>query len=436
MDPSKGFNKSKMNINYTHEIQNKKEDKKEDKKPRKREHSPDPEVTPKTRKMIDDEIFKFFFNGEDGFEQEPERELRESRKKNDCPNPKCNHKDYHIDGTKITTPEIPINDINDLITIGKTYHCKKNLKYHGISLRLLCNLVEPLTELNNMVGMQTVKESIVNQIIFFLQGFNKKDACGKCNECAFGVKCVKGNEDMLHTIITGSPGCGKTEIGKILGKIYKAMGILENGKLRVVSRSDLIGKYLGATAIKTQEVINSCKGGVMFIDEAYALGNAEGRDSFSKECLDTLNQNLSEKRDFLCIIAGYKNELEKCFFSMNPGLRRRFTFRYDIAKYTSDELLDIFKLKLKNDGWSLENENKELHDLFKSKSGYMPNYGGDIETLFLNCKIVHGRRVLLLEKTIKKILTVADIKEGFDKFINNRKNKNAIDLEYTDTNLY
>src|SRR4029078_8344221 len=127
-------------------------------------------------------------------------------------------------------------------------------------------------------------------------------------------------------------------------KVYKEMGVLSKGHFTLVTRSDLIAKYLGQTAIKTQEVINNCEGGVMFIDEAYALGHSEGRDSFSKECLDTLNQNLSEKRDFLCIIAGYKDALEKCFFSMNDGLARRFNFRYDIESYTPEELMEIFLL--------------------------------------------------------------------------------------------
>merc|ERR1711991_1200935 len=109
------------------------------------------------------------------------------------------------------------------------------------------------------------------------------------------------NDDMLHTVITGPPGVGKTELGRILGHIYKGMGVLKKGHLKIVKRSDLIGKYLGHTAAKTQDVIDECSGGVMFIDEAYSLCNKEGRDSFSKECIDTLNQNLTERRDFLCI---------------------------------------------------------------------------------------------------------------------------------------
>ena len=126
---------------------------------------------------------------------------------------------------------------------------------------------------------------------------------------------------------------------------------------RIVKRADLIGKYLGHTAAKTQEVIDSCKGGVLFIDEAYSLGNAEGRDSFSKECIDTLNQNLSEnKNNLLCIIAGYKESLEKCFFSYNEGLNRRFSFRYNIEPYSAEQLRDIFLCKLREIKWDIKSE--------------------------------------------------------------------------------
>jgi hypothetical protein len=160
----------------------------------------------------------------------------------------------------------------------------------------------------------------------------------------------------------------------------------------------------------------------MFIDEAYSLGHSEGRDSFSKECLDTLNQNLSERRDFLCIIAGYKDDLEKCFFKMNEGLRRRFTFRYDIEGYNAKELLDIFLLKLKNEGWTVDmDEMEKLEKLFTDNKNNFPNYGGDIETLFLNCKIVHSRRVLFDDK--KKRLSLEDIKKGIEYFLKHRKSK-------------
>jgi hypothetical protein len=408
------------------------------------------ENKPRDQIMFNDDLFRRIIFGDDT----PNMTKDENKnKKILCNSPICNHKDFSEDSTPVISPQINVSTIDDLIIIGKTYHCKKNKDYNGVSLRILCDLVGPLSELRDMVGMKTVKENIINQIIFFLQGFNKKNACGKCNECAFQLPCLRGQDDMLHTVITGSPGCGKTELGKIMGKVYKALGILENGNFKIVSRSDLVGKYLGHTAAKTQSVIDSCKGGVMFIDEAYSLGsgNDNNKDSFSKECLDTLNQNLSERRDFLCIIAGYKEELEKCFFSMNPGLKRRFTFRYDIDKYTPEELLEIFLLKLKKEGWDVEShyldndtfelrqlkekQEKELVLLFKQNYTQMPHFGGDVETLFLNCKIIHGKRVLFLDQNLRKILTINDVKKGFDQYISHRKYKDSLN-DYDDTSFY
>ena len=159
-------------------------------------------------------------------------------------------------------------------------------------------------------------------------------------------------------------------------------------------------------------------GGVIFIDEAYSLGHKEGRDSFSKEALDTLNKNLSDRRDILCIIAGYENELEDCFFSMNKGLDRRFTFRYNAAPYSHDELAEIFKLKVRLENWTLEeNSEDNLLALFRQNQNCFPYSGGDVETLFLQCKIAHGRNIHSREKC----LTIKDIVRGFELFKKNRK---------------
>ena len=397
----------------------------------------------------DDELLKLIINNNGNI-----NDLLNVNKEDDnqikCSNPLCDHKDYtkeeleQLKNKKQPEPNT-IKNIDDLIELGKKYHCKKNKIYYGLNLRLLCNLVEPLTKLKNLIGMKTVKENMIDQIIFFLQGFNKKDKCNECIDCLCDLPCTKNlNDDMLHTMITGPPGVGKTELGKILGQVYKAMGILSNGEVHIATRSDLIGKFLGHTAAKTQEFINKCKGGVMFIDEAYSLGHSEGRDSFSKECLDTINQNLSERRDFLCIIAGYADALEKCFFSYNEGLKRRFSFRYDIQPYTYSELMDIFLFKIRHEDWQTEfdiNNNDiveiiqkkeslrlKVKEFFKKNHKSFPHYGGDIESLILNCKIVHGKRVLFLDKNHKKVFTIEDIENGFYMFISHRKYKDRNEI--------
>jgi SpoVK/Ycf46/Vps4 family AAA+-type ATPase len=277
----------------------------------------------------------------------------------------------------------------------------------------LFNCITPLKELNELVGMKSVKKNIVEQIMYFLQGLHKKEQCNKCDECLSMNTCVVNTSDMLHTVIIGDPGVGKTELSKILGKIYKEMGLLSKGHFVMARRSDLIGEYLGQTAIKTQKKIDEANGGVLFIDEAYSLSHKEGRDSFSKECIDTLNQNLTERRDFLCIIAGYKDKLEECFFKMNDGLRRRFTFRYDIEPYSWSELKDIFKLKVKKDGWSFMDHIDDLLNLFfKNKYGYFKNHAGDMENLLMYSKKSHSRRIFM-KKEFRKKLSMLDINDAF-----------------------
>lgn len=152
-----------------------------------------------------------------------------------------------------------IETIDDLIEIGKMYKPGERKKYN-INLVALNKLVEPLTDLKRMIGMPKLKKAILDQVIYFLQDFEEK------------------NTHMMHTIIEGPPGSGKTEVAKILAKIYARLGFLKKDKVTSVRRSDLIGQYLGQTAIKTQKAIDSAKGGVLLIDEAYSLGNPEGRD--------------------------------------------------------------------------------------------------------------------------------------------------------------
>jgi len=402
-----------------------------------------PQVPPKKNESSDsdsnsndDQKFIFFLlknpllNSNEHPKEPPKPPIGATKRVTTCRNPLCNHKTKEEDPTEVIIPTIKsINNITDIIELGKSYHCKKNTEFAGMSLRLMCNLIPPLTELKNMVGMENVKESMVDQILFFLQGHHADIKCGKCMNCSLNKQCANRNTEMLHTVITGPPGVGKTEVGKILGKVYNELEVLSTGTFKLVSRSDLIAGYLGQTAIKTQKVIDECKGGVLFIDEAYSLGSSELKDSFSKECIDTLNKNLSERRDFLCIIAGYKDELEKCFFKYNDGLKRRFTFRYDVKSYTYENLLKIFELKVNMNDWKLHYANdeslrKNVLELFKKNANNFPNFGGDMETLLLKCKICHCKRCTFKNDEGRRTLSYEDIENGLNLFLSHRKSKN------------
>jgi SpoVK/Ycf46/Vps4 family AAA+-type ATPase len=252
-----------------------------------------------------------------------------------------------------------------------------------------------------IIYKRKVKIDILEHILFYMQKLDDQ------------------NNDMLHTVIEGPPGVGKTELGKILGKIYLAMGILKNDTFKKVSRSDMVAKYLGQTAIKTDELIQECLGGVMFIDEVYSLGNRGLGDSFSKEAIDTLNQKLSDlKNQFVCIVAGYQREVNECFFAYNQGLHSRFPIRFTIDPYSPRELYKIFEKIVKTNGWNLDESIKI--DFFKKNYDDFKYYGRDMEQLFTKCKRSHSKRLFEELEAKKKFINNKDLEEGFCNLILNR----------------
>ena len=343
------------------------------------------------------------------------------RKKYFCLNNKCDHKKFSAkwyDSNKVDIKEI--NTLNDLIKLSSYYHCRMRRFYNGIDLKLVLNLKDSLIELNEMIGLTNIKNDVLNMIIYLL------------TKCSNDKRYCK---DMLHVAVTGVPGSGKTTFVEILAKIYGKLNVLNhrkymntydtenNGSYHIVKvkRSDLIGKYLGHTAVQTQKKIDEAYGGILLIDEAYSLGNPEGRDSFSKECLDTLNQALTEdKGNFICIIAGYKDALESSFFSYNAGLKRRFPFRFDIDKYTYSELSKILLKKLNDqEKWFIELffKEEELNILIKEHYEKFECQGGDMETIYLNIKISHNKRVFLLPLEEKHKLFITDVKLAINNFL-------------------
>ena len=268
----------------------------------------------------------------------------------------------------------------------------------------LYKLIPSCKELDNIIGMDKVKESVFKQISYFLHGLNNSN-------------------EINHVVITGDPGVGKTTLAKIIAKIYLAMGFLENDKFIEAKRSNLIGEYCGHTAVKTQKVIDSAEGGVLFIDEVYSLGNREKKDVFTKECIDTINQNLTEKGDkFLCIIAGYKEEVQSCFFDYNKGLERRFPVRFNLESYNEEELMSILLKFMNDDGWTFDSKlNKQLLNLIKKNKDLLRFQAGDLRTIFQLTKENYSMRLLtesLEDGAGNKEISIQDLESGFNKFKN------------------
>lgn len=300
--------------------------------------------------------------------------------------------------------DVSMQSLDDMINILNTHEYEADTEYN-IDLRSLHNIKSELVELNAMVGLRALKQSILEQLIYFMQGLH------------LGVN----SSEFKHIVIYGSPGTGKTEIAKIVGRMYSKLGVLKKNVFKKVTRHDMIAGYLGQTAIKTRKIVDDCLGGVLFIDEAYSLGSD---DSFSKECLDTLCDALSEHKDeLMVIIAGYEDELNDTFFKVNAGLKSRFIWKFNMGEYTPNELMQIFQKKVAEQNWCFYKESEITERWFSDKKTNFKNYGRDMEMLLLYTKIAHGKRIYGKSADIRKKITLEDLNSGYDVFTKNKKEK-------------
>ncbi len=283
-----------------------------------------------------------------------------------------------------------VETLADLIELGKS-----KADYANINMKGLRRIREYLEELNNLVGLRALKDTVLQQVLYYLQGLHED------------------SNDYMHTCIYGGPGTGKTTVAEILGCIFSNLGVLSGrNKFVTAQREDMIGQYLGHTAVKTSVVLEACRGGVLFLDEIYSFGSKDGRDSFAKECVDTINLFLSEnKDDFMLIVGGYEKEVEECFFKQNAGLRRRFMWYHRIDPYTESDLVDIFHLKVKEAGWTVhEGVGRDwLVRLVKDNKDQFRDQGGSIENFLTLLKVTHSKRIFGRPVEERKVLSKEDI---------------------------
>jgi SpoVK/Ycf46/Vps4 family AAA+-type ATPase len=222
-----------------------------------------------------------------------------------------------------------------------------------------------LSELNELIGMSNIKTEI-DELVRLIKYYNEigKDVLNKFS---------------LHTILTGNPGTGKTTVARILGKIFKALGILERGHLVEVDRENLVAGYIGQTAIKTAEKIDEAMGGVLFIDEAYALSEGKGtQHDFGGEAISTILKRMEDNRgNFLVFAAGYTDNMNE-FLTSNPGLNSRFDKKLHFEDYGADEMLQIAIHQLKKEDLIATQEAQDylknyFDDLYKNRDKFFGN---------------------------------------------------------------
>lgn len=274
-------------------------------------------------------------------------------------------------------------------------------------------------EFDNLVGLHNLKQSL-RDFISYLEFVKERKAKG-----------IETNENIsANCIFLGNPGTGKTTVARILGRFFKAIGLLKNGHVVEVDRASLIGEYIGETAQKTEKVINQALGGILFIDEAYSLKRDKNSNDFGQEAIDIILKRMEDYKDkFFVIAAGYPELMEK-FINSNPGLKSRFTHHFYFDDYNSSELAEIFKIFSEKEKYSF-NEDAEkfliekLDSLIDNTDGSFGN-ARFVRNLFSETKIELSKRYYLLEDEEKDFyslntILISDIQSAWLN-INNRNN--------------
>jgi SpoVK/Ycf46/Vps4 family AAA+-type ATPase len=299
-----------------------------------------------------------------------------------------------------------IHTISDIIQLAIDNPLTNNVHYENVNMKSLHAILPFLNQINDMIGLASIKRDLTSQIIYYLQ------------------PSVRAGGEYKHTIIAGPPGTGKTELAKLIGNIFSHLGVFGDGnvKFKKATRSDLVAGYLGQTAIKTNEVVKSSLNGVLFIDEAYSLGgNGDKKDAYSKECIDTLCESLSVYKDnLMVVIAGYESELDSCFFSYNQGLKSRFAWKYTIDGYSAEELYCIFISKLTMFR-PFDHKKETMVQWFSQRMDGFSSFGRDIDMLISKIKIVYSSRMFCCSEKDSPI-TLDDVKIGYEMISKSKPN--------------
>ena len=250
-----------------------------------------------------------------------------------------------------------------------------------------------MAELDSYIGLGAVKEEVHN-LINMVQVYKLRREHD-----------LPTTDMSLHMVFTGNPGTGKTMMARMMARIYRSLGILSKGQLVEVDRSGLVAGYVGQTALKTQKVIEKAMGGVLFVDEAYAL-NGKSENDFGQEAIDTMLKAMEDHRDDLVVIvAGYTDLMDK-FIHSNPGLESRFNRFLLFEDYSLDELMAIFKMRC-GKGYTLSPEAEPLvRDYIAEESADGDGFGNarGVRNIFEHILVAQNNRLAKMENVTREDL--------------------------------
>ena len=250
-----------------------------------------------------------------------------------------------------------------------------------------------LAELDGYVGMDAIKEE-VRSLINMVQVYKLR----REND-------LPTTDMSLHMVFSGNPGTGKTTVARIMARIYHSLDILSRGQLVEVDRSGLVAGYVGQTALKTQKVIEKAMGGVLFIDEAYAL-NGKSENDFGQEAIDTILKAMEDHRDDLVVIVAGYTELMDRFIHSNPGLESRFNRFLMFEDYTPEQMVAIFKMQCKKGCYVLAEGTEELVRDFISEESADDSFGNarGVRNLFEHLLVAQNNRLAKMEQVTREDL--------------------------------
>jgi SpoVK/Ycf46/Vps4 family AAA+-type ATPase len=285
-----------------------------------------------------------------------------------------------------------------------------------------------LKNLETFTGLNSVKQAM-RDFVGYLNFIKERQK--------LGLKTQEGLS--INSVFLGNPGTGKTTVARLLGKIFKAMGLLDKGHVVETDRAGLVGQYVGETAQKTEKLISDSMGGLLFIDEAYTLVKKGGGQDFGQEAIDTLLKRMEDKAgQFAVIAAGYPDEMQG-FLESNPGMKSRFTHFFNFEDYTPEEMIEIFKLMSSKEDYSVNAEaeeilKKEFTNLYRKRDKTFGN-ARLVRNIFNDAKMNLGKRYLKLDQSQKTKEAVTTITKEDIEILTKHADVKSFSLKIDDENL-